>query len=93
MLADTRSQASINAATVQHELRDLILKDYVRRHVYGLLKDGGMSRSFALLARAASESPDTEGERRLQRRHPVVRLRNECVRRICENRISVANFN
>jgi hypothetical protein len=30
MLADTRSQASINAATVQHELRnnDLILKDY-----------------------------------------------------------------
>lgn len=30
MLADTRSQASINAATVQHELRnnDLILQDY-----------------------------------------------------------------
>ena len=30
MLADTRSQASINAASVQHELRnnDLILKDY-----------------------------------------------------------------
>jgi predicted phage terminase large subunit-like protein len=30
MLADTRSQASINASTVQHELRnnDLILKDY-----------------------------------------------------------------
>lgn len=30
MLADTRGQASINAATVQHELRnnDLILKDY-----------------------------------------------------------------
>jgi hypothetical protein len=30
MLADTRSQASINAATVQHELRnnDLIFKDY-----------------------------------------------------------------
>ena len=30
MLADTRSQASINAASVQHELRnnELILKDY-----------------------------------------------------------------
>lgn len=33
----------------------------VRRHVYGLLKDGVTSQSLALLARAISESPDTEG--------------------------------
>jgi hypothetical protein len=33
----------------------------VRRHVYGLLKDGVTSRPLALLAQAVSESPDTEG--------------------------------
>lgn len=33
----------------------------VRRHVYGLLKDGVTSRPLALLAQAISESPDTEG--------------------------------
>jgi len=38
MLADTRSQASINAASVQHELRnnDLILKDYGHLNTSGL---------------------------------------------------------
>lgn len=33
----------------------------VRRYVYGLLKDGVTSKPLALLARAISESPDTEG--------------------------------
>lgn len=44
------------------ELGVLIAKfPEVRRHVYGLLKEGAMSRPLALLAQAVSESPDTEG--------------------------------
>jgi len=63
------------------ELGGLIAKfPEVRRHVYGLLKDGMRSRPLALLARAVSEYPDTEGlllliEIENQQKHPMLGVR------------------